>query len=684
MKDITSPPCNINGQLDRDEQASAFLRQVLPPEGPGLYCLFKKKTTSQTQHVSTIEELWYRTQEFERGGRGNVYFALATFKDNALELRCFFADIDVDEKKAAEKGCYATPKEAGAAIKKFCAVTGWPAPLVVGSGHGVHLYWPLTKALPAAEWKPLADKAKRLFRIHGLRADPSVTADPARVLRVPGTTNRKNPSAPIDVTLQRGGLDIGPYDLKLLLPALNSVGEPGVVIRPDFGPKPDHLKAVEGRTNWVTARAGMEPFPLSGAEMVAKGCAQIAYMRDERGAMPEPEWHHCIGVLARCEDGERFCHEWSEGDERYDRAETQKKIDRALRETTGPTKCETFAGLNARCEGCPHWGKISSPIELGRLPSDPAVAPLRAAIERDIAKVNEDYFLVPVGSKVVVGSFGKGASGALQLQQVDSFKLWFRNQYVQIQGDDGSVRKRPLGDYWLGHRDRRQYEGLDLLPAKPPELPNGKLNLWRGYGVDARPGDWSRMNSHIHDVLAAGHPKAAEYILRWAAWCVQHPGEVYATAALQQQKEESLSLTDGWWVELLQEGKLPGSGINGRQKDFAMTEDLVEDAMQKAPRLRGYFSKNGMGRFLRKRGCVAYQERSVGREGYAAGASLRSLRRAGSGSVNLAVGHGTGQTSATGPERRKVSICREGNGRDADAICAGGLIYSICSESVPT
>jgi hypothetical protein len=92
-----------------------------------------------------------------------------------------------------------------------------------------------------------------------------------------------------------------------------------------------------------------------------------------------------------------------------------------------------------------------------------------------------------------------------------------------------------------------------------------------------------------------------------------HPRQVYATAALQQQKEESLSLTDGWWVELLQEGKLPGSGINGRQKDFAMTEDLVEDAMQKAPRLRDYFSKNGMGRFLRKRGCVAYQERSVGR-----------------------------------------------------------------------
>jgi hypothetical protein len=208
--------------LDQDEQALAFLRHVLPPEGAGLYCLFKKKTAgrAQTQHVSTIEELWQQTREFERGDKGNIYYALASYKDNssreaanALELRCFFADIDIDEKKAREGTCHATPLGANAAIKKFRAATGWPAPLIVGSGHGIHLYWPLSEALPAHVWKTLAEKLKRLFRTHGLLADPSVTADAARVLRIPGTMNRKDPRAPIEVSIQQDPRDVGSYDL---------------------------------------------------------------------------------------------------------------------------------------------------------------------------------------------------------------------------------------------------------------------------------------------------------------------------------------------------------------------------------------------------------------------------------------------------------------------------------------
>jgi len=123
------------------------------------------------------------------------------------------------------------------------------------------------------------------------------------------------------------------------------------------------------------AKVHVVPFPESDAELIAEGCAQIRHMRDTRGLLPEPDWHNCIGVLARCVDGEKFAHEWSKGDERYSHAETQAKIDRTLRETTGPTKCETFIGLgNGRCEGCPVRGKITSPIELGRRPYDPAVA----------------------------------------------------------------------------------------------------------------------------------------------------------------------------------------------------------------------------------------------------------------------------------------------------------------------
>ena len=64
-----------------------------------------------------------------------------------------------------------------------------------------------------------------------------------------------------------------------------------------------------------------------------------------------------------------------------------------------------------------------------------------------------------------------------------------------------------------------------VLVADGPEVINGFLNLWRGWGVNPRPGYWSLMRRHIEEILAGGDPPAAQYILRYAAWCVRNPDE---------------------------------------------------------------------------------------------------------------------------------------------------------------
>ena len=48
-------------------------------------------------------------------------------------------------------------------------------------------------------------------------------------------------------------------------------------------------------------------------------------------------------------------------------------------------------------------------------------------------------------------------------------------------------------------------------------LPENVLNMWRGFSVEARQGDWHLMQAHIRDVLADGDPEAERYILDWAA-----------------------------------------------------------------------------------------------------------------------------------------------------------------------
>ena len=63
--------------------------------------------------------------------------------------------------------------------------------MLVNSGYGIHVYWVLTESVPYVEWLPVAQGLKDMCIQHNLLADNGVTADAARVLRVPETHNHK-------------------------------------------------------------------------------------------------------------------------------------------------------------------------------------------------------------------------------------------------------------------------------------------------------------------------------------------------------------------------------------------------------------------------------------------------------------------------------------------------------------
>lgn len=78
---------------------------------------------------------------------------------------------------------------------------------------GLHCYWPLLEAADISTWKPIAENFKRLCKQEGLNIDQTVTADAARVLRIPGTFNNKAKYVtprPVQFMLQGSG----PIDLK--------------------------------------------------------------------------------------------------------------------------------------------------------------------------------------------------------------------------------------------------------------------------------------------------------------------------------------------------------------------------------------------------------------------------------------------------------------------------------------
>lgn len=350
--------------------AQAFLAAIL--SDLGVYVSWTKidGNRSYNQCHTSIDSLASFILAEDAQGK-TVYHACATYRDqrgvwnerrkkfeqrcqaNAYGARAFWLDIDVGKGKP-----WATVPDAAEAVERFCYQTGFPVPIYVGSGSGLHVYWPLALTLNPTDWLPYALGLKELASQHGLNPDPTRTADIASVLRTPGTHNRKHAIA---APVQAGPVQ-GPYDLGLFTRLLQ--------VKPLIAP------ASRPGTRATGLNAALVSPPVhqaSYAERVADQCEQVGALRQTRGNLAEPLWYAALGVLSFCIDGDKFGHEWSSGYAQYTERETQDKLDRT-KLLTGATTCAKFASLNsATCSACPFMGKITSPIVLGQNSLSPAL-----------------------------------------------------------------------------------------------------------------------------------------------------------------------------------------------------------------------------------------------------------------------------------------------------------------------
>ncbi len=149
-----------------------------------------------------------------------------------------------------------------------------------------------------------------------------------------------------------------------------------------------------------------------------------------------------------------------------------------------------------------------------------------ATLPEAIKSMNDKHAVIAnLGSKCVVMEWVPSAimPGAKDLAYQSFTSL--RERYAHRFVDHGGPRGRePLATYWLTHAQRREYEGLDLVPNGPSVLPGGYLNLWRGWGVEPRKGSWRLIQRHIAEVLANGNQEFEDYIKKSNAWKFQNPG----------------------------------------------------------------------------------------------------------------------------------------------------------------
>jgi hypothetical protein len=181
-------------------ETKTFLQSVLGDEG--FYCVFahRPKDSRRVQKFyESIDAVIDSAHQLDADGF-DVYFALATFEDaisrkvdNVKQLRALFLDLDCGPSKD-----FATQKDAVDTLRSFCKEYSLPRPTMINSGRGVHVYWPLTEPVSYVEWFPVAERLKLACAEKNFMADPAVTSDAARVLRIPTTHNYKtNPPAKV-------------------------------------------------------------------------------------------------------------------------------------------------------------------------------------------------------------------------------------------------------------------------------------------------------------------------------------------------------------------------------------------------------------------------------------------------------------------------------------------------------
>ena len=221
---------------------------------------------------------------------------------------------------------------------------------MVSSGNGLHFLLKLPYVISDEKffkksrphYKAIADKINTALEIAGIpgKTDTSVF-DARRILRLPGTVNRK--------------VDKPEKKCTLLQPITGTV---------DF-----NLEALSGvptvkETDQIAPRL-LKNYAKAPPGPVLEGCDFLKHCTNHADSIPEPLWYAALSITARldgeAQNGYQASHDMSRGHHGYTSEGTDQKIDQAL-EASGPRTCSAIKQLWDGCSKCKHFEKVASPI----------------------------------------------------------------------------------------------------------------------------------------------------------------------------------------------------------------------------------------------------------------------------------------------------------------------------------
>lgn len=133
-------------------------------------------------------------------------------------------------------------------------------------------------------------------------------------------------------------------------------------------------------------------------------------------------------------------------------------------------------------------------------------------------------------------------------------KLWkdttldklYRNRWVGYEGQKGGIHHIKPHEVFAGARQRPTYLDTCFEP-NPAKVPPHAFNLWTGFAVVPREGDWSKMRWHIKHILCSGNKKHFKFVMTFLASIFARPGvKIPASLAFTGEQGTGKSKVFDW------------------------------------------------------------------------------------------------------------------------------------------
>lgn len=147
-----------------------------------------------------------------------------------------------------------------------------------------------------------------------------------------------------------------------------------------------------------------------------------------------------------------------------------------------------------------------------------------------VDELNAKHFVVRVGKDQMIGL---EEGDEVVFQKAADLRLRYQNQFVPTKKKN---RKGELvetvvtkADFWLTHRNRREYGKVVFAPPPRDTHHPRDFNLWRGFAVqpDPKPHPEMRCAKYldlVHNVICSGNVEWSDFLLDLLALGVQQPG----------------------------------------------------------------------------------------------------------------------------------------------------------------